>query len=114
MLLICLAAGLAGCCDPRHKQAVAERVDGMASTLQALGKHEIHRGENLRKTSDLAAQECGEDVERMSEAPAAIKERIEEDLEHWRDREPYRRRVFQEEIEGHPANIERDLPHVLY
>ncbi|HOW72674.1 MAG TPA: hypothetical protein PKY77_18905 [Phycisphaerae bacterium] len=114
MSLICLAAGLAGCCDPRHKQAVGERVDGMASTLQAMGKQEIHRGKNLRKTLDLAARECGEDVQRTSEAPAVINDRIQEDLEHWQNREPYRRRVFQEQIEGHPANIERDLPRVLY
>lgn len=109
-----LALGLGGCGDPRHEQALAKRANGLADTAEVMKEHETDRGRNLRNTLGVAAEKYQEDVQRTARAPATINERIGEELEKWRAREPYRRRVFQEQIEGHPANINRDLPDVLY
>jgi len=114
MLSVIVAVIGAGCSDPSHKQALGERLSGMENTCRVAQQHEAQRCGSLQETLNLAAREHKEDVDRTARAPGTINELIREDIQHWQDREPYRKRVMQEELGGKPANIEHTVPRIIY
>jgi len=110
-----LVLGLAGGCEtPAMQRARETREAAMNRSLKIVGSLDDHRSDNLAWTGRMIDERYRRDQEAAARNVTIIGNLIEQEFEHWAEKEPAYRRAIEHQLEGDGSSIERTVPNFVY
>ncbi|HOB74390.1 MAG TPA: hypothetical protein PKG54_07680 [Phycisphaerae bacterium] len=109
-----LALFLAGCNDPTSRKLIARRTENMARTTRQFEKLEQKRPDSLAWTLDALRDKHREDVQNATDNPRRVNRMIQDDIDHWAERQPAYRKEIRTQLQGDPDNIRRTAPRMAW
>ena len=112
-LLVCLGAG-AGCDQPNHRAAVAQRQENLRAMTATLQSIERERPENMRGTVAMLKDQNKHDQEQTRANARGVDRAIKDEFRNWRELQPAYRHSIEGLMQGDPGSIDRTIPLILY
>jgi hypothetical protein len=109
-----VAVLLSGCSDPQSVELRSRRHESLSWTVETLAKTESQSPKSMAWALGTLHEQHERDLENSSKNPARVGAFIQNDFDRWKANQPAYNHAIQRELEGHPDNIGRTAPKLVW